>query len=59
MLSSRQGDTQVYTPFGTYVVEQRDDGFLRRFLDDLPRPDLKFGSEHPLGQWEQERRRAA
>jgi hypothetical protein len=58
MLPIRQGNTQVYTPFGTYVVEQRDDGFLRRFLDDLPRPDLKFGPAHPL-VCEQEGRRAA
>ena len=59
MIRSSQGNTQVYSPFGTYVVEQHDHGLLKRFLDDLPRPDLKFGKEHPLGQTDQEDRRAA
>ena len=35
MFPIRQGNTQVYSPFGTYVMEQRDDGFLRRFLDNF------------------------
>ena len=59
MVRSTQGNTQVYSPFGTYVVEQSDPGFLRRFLEDLPRPDLKFGDQHPLAHNEKEGRRAA
>ena len=59
MIRSSQGNTQVYSPFGTYVIEQHDQGLLRRFLDDLPRPDLKFGKDHPLGQVDQDDRRAA
>ena len=59
MIRSSQGNTQVYSPFGTYVIEQHDQGLLRRFLDDLPRPDLKFGKDHPLGQADQDDRRAA
>jgi hypothetical protein len=54
MICATPGNTQVYSPFGTYVVEQRDEGLLRRFLEDLPRPDLKFGAEHPLGRRERE-----
>ncbi len=50
MFPIRQGNTQVYSPFGTYVMEQCDDGFLRRFLDDLPSSDLKFGHAHPPAQ---------
>ena len=59
MIRSSQGNTQVYSPFGTYVVEQHGHGPLRRYLDDLPRPDLKFGKDHPLAQVEQDERRAA
>jgi hypothetical protein len=59
MFAMTASNTQVYSPFGTYVVEQRDEGLLLRFLDDLPRPDLKFGAEPPLGQREQEDRLVA
>lgn len=59
MFPMTPSNTQVYSPFGTYVVEQHDEGMLRRFLDDLPRPDLKFGADHPLAQREQEDRLAA
>ena len=59
MVRSTQGNTQVYSPFGTYVVEQSDDGLPRRFVDDLPRPDLKFGDQHPLARSEKEGRRTA
>ena len=38
-----QGKTQVYSPFGSFVVEQHDTGCLQRYIDDLPRPDLKLG----------------
>ena len=46
----RPGNTPIYSPFGAFVVEQRDSGWLRRYLDDLPRPDLSFGEDHPLAQ---------
>ena len=36
--------------FGTYVVEQHDGGWLKHYVDDLPRPDLKLGKDHPLFQ---------
>lgn len=44
------GNTPIYSPFGSFVVEQRDTGWLRRYLDDLPRPDLTLGEDHPLAQ---------
>ena len=59
MIHSSQANTLVYSPFGTYVVEQHDPGLVKRLLDDLPRPDLKFGKDHPLAQADQEDRRAA
>ncbi len=48
-----QGNTQVYSPFGSFVVEQHDPGCLQRHIQDLPRPDLKLGKDHPLarGLW--------
>ena len=42
------GNTQVYSPFGSYVVEQHEVGCLQRYIDDIPRPDLKLGKDHPL-----------
>jgi hypothetical protein len=48
MLSVHQGNVQVYSPFGSYVVEQHAQGYLKRYLDDLPRPDVTFGKDHPL-----------
>lgn len=48
MFRSTQGNTQVYSPFGSSVVEQHDGGFLEQYIDDLPRPDLKLGKNHPL-----------
>ena len=50
MFPSSQGNTQVYSPFGSYVVEQHDAGCLKRYIDDLPRPDLKLGKDHPLSE---------
>ena len=47
---STQGNTQVYSPFGTYVVEHHATDYLRRHVDLLPRPDVTFGVDHPLGQ---------
>jgi hypothetical protein len=48
MFSAAQGHPQIYTPFGAFVMEQRDTGFLKRFFDDLPRPDVRRGEGHPL-----------
>ena len=48
MFDITPGNTQVYSPFGTYVVEQHEAGWLQRYIDDIPRPDLKFGEAHPL-----------
>ena len=50
MYRNSQGNTQVYSPFGSYVVEQHNAGFLKQYIDDLPRPDLKLGKDHPLSQ---------
>jgi hypothetical protein len=50
MFPARQGNTQVYSPFGSYVVEQHDGGCPKHYLDDLPRHDVKFGKDHPLAQ---------
>ena len=52
-----QGNTQVYSPFGSYVVEQHAPS--RRYVEDLPRPDLTFGRDHPLAQSSNDERRAA
>jgi hypothetical protein len=54
-----QGNTQVYSPFGSYVVEQHDTGCLKRYIEDLPRPDLKLGKDHPLARDCDDERRAA
>ena len=55
-----QGNTQVYSPFGTYVVEQHDAGYQKRLIDDLlPRPNLKLGKDHPLSQSSDDEGRAA
>ena len=54
-----QGNTQVYSPFGSYVVEQHDAGCLKRYIEDLPRPDLKLGKDHPLAQKAEDERLAA
>ena len=54
-----QGNTQVYSPFGSFVVEQHDAGFLKRHIEDLPRPDLKLGNDHPLARDHGGERRAA
>ncbi len=35
---STQGNTQVYSPFGTIVVEQRDRGFHYPRLSCVPEP---------------------
>jgi hypothetical protein len=32
------------------VVEQHDAGYLQRHIDDLPRPDVKLGKDHPFSQ---------
>ena len=47
---STQGNTQVYSPFGTYVVEQHDAVCRERFIDDLPNPDMKPGKDLPPAQ---------
>ena len=54
-----QGNTQVYSPFGSFVVEQHDAGYLQRHIQDLPRPDLKLGKDHPLARDYGDERRAA
>ena len=59
MIRSSERSIQFYSPFGTYVIEQHDEGLLRRFLDDLPRPDLNLGKDHPLAQDDLQDRRAA
>jgi hypothetical protein len=54
-----QGNTQVYSPSGSFVVEQHDRGCLQRHIQDLPRPDLKLGKDpHWRGDCGDERRSA-
>ena len=48
--TSTQGNTQDYSPFGTYVVEQHDAVCRERYIDDLPNADFKPGQELPLAQ---------
>ena len=48
MFDITPGNTQVYSPFGSYVVEQHEAGCMKRYIDDIPRPDLKLGKDHPL-----------
>ena len=47
------------TLVGSYVVEQHSPSCLRRYVEDLPRPDLTFGKDHPLAQSSDDERRAA
>ena len=54
-----QGNTQVYSPFGSYVVEQHATDHLRRHVDLLPRPDVSFGVHHPLAQQSDDLQKAA
>ena len=54
-----QGNTQVSSPFGSFVVEQHHAGSFQRHIDDLPRPDLKLGTDHPLARDCGDERRAA
>ena len=44
------GNTQVYSLFGSYIVEQHNNDVLKRHIADLPRPDLELGKDHPLVQ---------
>ena len=45
MYPARQGNTQVYSPFGTIVVEQRDGGFRYPRHSEVPEPTP------PTAQW--------
>jgi hypothetical protein len=38
MISFNQGNTQVYSPFGSLVVEQHDRGFQYPRLSVVPEP---------------------
>ena len=58
MFDITPGNTQIYSPFGTYVVEQHEAGCLQRYIDDIPRPDLKFGKDHPLSSQSKQERAA-
>ena len=53
------GNTQVYSPFGSYIVEQHEAGWLQRYIDDIPRPDLKLGKDHPLSSQSKHERAAS
>jgi hypothetical protein len=48
MFSITQSNTQVYSVFGSFVVEQRETEHLQRHIDRLPRADVAYGSGHPL-----------
>ena len=43
-----QGNTQVYSPFGSFVVEQHDAGFFKRHIEDQSRFDLIQSKELSL-----------
>ena len=42
-----QGKTQVYSPFGSFVVEQHDTGFLQRYIDDSASARSEVGERPP------------
>jgi hypothetical protein len=48
MFSITQSNTQVYSVFGSFVVEQHETEHLQRHIDRLPRADVAYGSGHPL-----------
>jgi hypothetical protein len=48
MFSITQSNTQVYSVFGSFVVEQHETEHLQRHVDRLPRADVAYGSGHPL-----------
>jgi len=50
MFHTSQGNTQVYSLFGSYIIEQHGGGCLPRYIDDIPRPDLELGKKHPLSR---------
>ena len=44
------GTIQVFSPFGSFALEQHGEALPRRFLEDMPRPDVTFGKDHPLAE---------
>ena len=48
MFSITQSNTQVYSVFGSFVVEQHETEHLQRHIDRLPRADVAYGSGHPM-----------
>jgi hypothetical protein len=48
MFSITQSNAQVYSVFGSFVVEQHETEHLRRHIDRLPRADVVYGSGHPF-----------
>jgi hypothetical protein len=55
MFSIDPGSTQVYSPFGSFVVEQHDGDHLTQHIDRLPRANVSYGSDHPLAQKRQDK----
>ena len=45
---ARRSRAQERVLSGSYVVEQHEAGCLQRYIDDIPRPDLKLGKDHRL-----------
>jgi hypothetical protein len=44
---TKQGNTQVYSPFGTYVVEQHDQGFDQPQRSAVPEPPFVERTAEP------------
>ena len=57
-LIHQQGNTQVHSPFGTIVVEQRDGGFRYPRRSDVPEPTLVPGNDETARTTPPERRSA-
>ena len=43
MFPITQSNTQVYSVFGSFVVEQHEAEHLQRHIDRLPRADVAYG----------------
>jgi hypothetical protein len=54
MFSITPSSAQIYSPFGSFVVEQHDSDHLKKHIDHLPRADVTFGNDHPLAQERQD-----
>jgi hypothetical protein len=56
---TKQGNTQVYSPFGTYVVEQHDQGFELPPRSAVPEPPFVERTAEPKSAEPEEMPKAA